>query len=66
MRTAILAASLFFLALTATASDQTSSIDPATIPAADYVVADADGHLTMRGERIRFWGAIGGLPTCRR
>ena len=40
-------------------------IDPASVPVTDYVVADADGHLSKGGQRMRFWGAIGGLPSSR-
>jgi hypothetical protein len=38
-------------------------LDPAGVPADAYVVADANGHLSLGGQRIRFWGAIGNLPS---
>jgi len=31
-------------------------------PDSAYAIADKTGHLQVRGERIRFWGAIGGFP----
>jgi hypothetical protein len=32
--------------------------DPATIPEGEYVTV-RDGHLSLRGERVRFWGSQG-------
>ncbi len=37
-------------------------VDPATIPTAEYVIADKEGHLMMGTQRQRFWGVIGGFP----
>lgn len=37
-------------------------VDPATIPVEDYVRVDAGGRLVWRGQRMRFWGAIGQMP----
>jgi hypothetical protein len=34
-------------------------------PDSTYVTIDKDGHLTTGGQRIRFWGAIGGFPDKR-
>lgn len=31
-------------------------------PDSEYCVVDADGHLSIGGERVRFWGAIGSFP----
>ncbi|RMD83398.1 MAG: hypothetical protein D6820_02390 [Lentisphaerae bacterium] len=38
----------------------TAEIDPNSIPESEYVTVK-DGHLSLRGKRIRFWGAIGSL-----
>ncbi len=38
-------------------------IDPATIPDDEYARANEQGHLIIKGERLRFWGAIGGFPS---
>ncbi len=36
---------------------------PAALPPdSAYCVVDQQGHLSIGGERIRFWGAIGGFP----
>ncbi len=45
------------------ATPPAAALDPARIPAGDYVQANQDGHLILNGQRIRFWGAIGGLPS---
>ncbi len=60
MRSPVLASILFNLAASVSAGE---AVDPAAIPADAYVIADAQGHLSLAGERIRFWGAIGGLPS---
>ena len=65
MRQPVLIATLFALAMSASAAEPTA-VDPAevaSIPASAYVVADAQGHLSVDGERIRFWGAIGNMPS---
>ena len=31
-------------------------------PDSEYCVVDADGHLSIGGSRVRFWGAIGSFP----
>lgn len=36
--------------------------DVSKIPESEYVRANNDGHLMLRGKRIRFWGAIGSFP----
>lgn len=35
---------------------------PALPPDSEYCVVDADGHLSVNGKRVRFWGAIGSFP----
>jgi len=60
MRLPALATTLLALTVSVSAVE---AIDPTTLKASEYVVADAAGHLTLGGERIRFWGAIGGLPS---
>ncbi len=41
----------------------TALVEPASIAADHYVQPDAEGHLVRQGKRVRFWGAIGGLPS---
>ncbi len=60
MRTPTLVSALLAVAASIGGAD---ILAPAAVPADAYVVANAAGHLTLGGERIRFWGAIGGLPS---
>ncbi len=36
-----------------------AEVDPADIPADNYVTVNADGHLSANGERLRFWTFVG-------
>ncbi len=60
MRQPVLIATVLAAAMSASAAEP---VDAARIPASAYVVADAQGHLSLGGERIRFWGAIGNMPS---
>ena len=51
---------LFFASVTLSVSAPVRAQD--LPPDSAYVTADKDGHLTAKGERVRFWGAIGGFP----
>lgn len=51
-----------FLPARADAQVAPAATPPATPPDSAYCVVDADGHLSIGGERVRFWGAIGSFP----
>jgi hypothetical protein len=65
---------LALLTLAAASAAPAQSTRPATAPAtapasasalppdSAYCVVDADGHLSIGGQRARFWGAIGSFP----
>jgi hypothetical protein len=59
---------VLLLALTSVAFAQSSApaasgaYDKLLPPDEQYVRADAEGRLTVNGQRIRFWGAIGSFP----
>jgi len=60
-----LASLLFAIALPLTAADPAPGATGTTtaLPAdTAYCVVDPQGHLSVNGERIRFWGAIGSFP----
>jgi hypothetical protein len=46
----------------ASAAAEAAETDPAEIPDSEYVQVGKDGHLELRGRRVRFWGHIGHFP----
>jgi len=46
-----------------TVSAADNPIDTVTIPESEYVTVSSDGHLTLAGKRVRFWGSIGAFTT---
>ncbi len=49
---------LLSLTLLGAAMPAGAAVDPATIPDSNYVIVK-DGHLSLNGQRVRYWGWIG-------
>ena len=52
---------VLLLCVTATTPARGANVDASAIPADEYVTP-RDGDLYLRGQRVRFWGGIGGFP----
>jgi len=50
------------LALITLITGHAESVNPSSIPEADYVTVNESGQLSLNGKRIRFWAVIGNFP----